>query len=148
MNHRTQLKLKCNGYLRQGHLVLAVTLSTYVKSDRIAHSDRMRHMWDQHFIRRVERCLPYRAALDHDYVLEESSDRNWHYHGLLAVRSEFAYRLWKQDRLNPRLDNDVKSFAKAGRYRPFCINSFLIEPIDNPDAWCQYITKQRHSLLG
>lgn len=148
MDHRTQLQMKCNGYLRQGHLVLSVTLSTYVKSDRIAHSDRMRHMWDHHFIGRVERCLPYRAALDHDYVLEESPEGCWHYHGMIAVKSEFADRLWKNSRLNQRLTNDVKSFATAGQYRPFCINSFLIEPIKNPDAWCRYITKQPSSLLN
>lgn len=142
MNNRTLLTMKCNGYLAQGHLVLSVTLSTYVTSDRYAHSDRMRHMWDHHFIGRVERCLPHRASLDHDYRLEESPEGYWHYHGIVAVRSEFSGHLWRENRLNPRLDKDVKSFAKEGKYRPFRINSFDIAPIKNPGAWCRYITKQ------
>ena len=147
MNQRIQLQMKCNGYLAQGHLVLAATLSTFVKSDSYARSDAMRHFWDWHFIHRVERRLhPYKSHLDHDYVLEQSPEGYWHYHGLLAVREPCANRLWKHDRLHPRLEKDLRTFEQRGRYRPFRVNSFLIEPIKSPEAWCRYITKQPSML--
>ncbi len=160
MNHRTELTTKYNGYLSQGHLLLAVTLSTYVRhlsegpvipkpelqSNWYVHVNEMRHVWDNYFIRRVERCLPYRAPLDHDYMLEPYP--NWHYHGIVAVKSEFAPKLWKNGHLNPRLENDLKSFAYPSQYRPFPINSFDIKPLEHVDAWCIYITKQSDSISG
>jgi hypothetical protein len=146
-DYRSNLLLKCKSYLEQGHLVLAVTLSTFVKSDRWAHSDRTRHLWDHHFIYRVERLLPYNAPLDHDFVLECCPEGFWHYHGLLAVRACHAEHLWEHGQLNPRLVKDLRTFARAGQYRPFRVNSFLIEPIENPEAWCRYITEDPFSLI-
>jgi hypothetical protein len=143
VDKRTHLHETFRSYIEHGHLVLTVTLSTYVTSDQFAESDRMRHFWDAHFIHRVERrLLPYRSHLDHDYVLERSPDGFWHYHGLIAVRESCATRLWKHDRLNPRLAKDLRTFERRGQYRPFRVNSFLIEPPKNLKAWCEYITKK------
>ena len=146
MNTRTQLTIKYNGYLQQGHLLLGVTLSSFVKSDGYAHSDLTRYLWDHHFIHRIKRHLPPGAPLDHDYVLEPHP--NWHYHGIIAVKSEHAHRLWSDNKLNKRLHNDVKSFEKAEPYRPFPINSFDIAPVKNVEAWCRYITKQPGSVVS
>src|ERR1700761_2616839 len=80
---RQDLEVKYVGYELQGHLVLCVTLSTYIKSQKYALSDRTRQMWDHHFIGRVRRCLPFKAKekLDYDWVMEESPEGFWHYHG-------------------------------------------------------------------
>ena len=131
---------KYRHYDSLGHLLLTVTLSTYIQSASYAASDRLRHMWDHHFIRRVKRRLP-KASLDYDWTVECSPDGYFHYHGLLAVPSQYSYRLWKQDHLNEHLHRDLTSFQNAGEYRPFRINRFLIEPAANLDAWIAYITK-------
>jgi hypothetical protein len=136
------LLTKYQHYDSNGHLVLAVTLSTYVRSERFAESDRMRHMWDQHFIRRIQRRLPIHETFDHDWIVERSPDGYFHYHGFIAVPGTYSHRLWKHNQLNKRLTQDLNSFTNAGRYRPFRINSFLIEPIRNIAAWATYITKE------
>lgn len=143
-NHTTKsnLSVKYDHYEKQGHLILGVTLSTYIKSELYAASDRMRHMWDQHFIRRVQRRLPTKAAMDHDWIVERSPDGYFHYHGLISVSDKYADRLWRNKQLNRRLTRDLNSFTNAGRYRPFRINTFLIEPVHNIAAWATYITKE------
>lgn len=140
---RQQLVTKYGHYLRQGHLVLSVTLSTYIKSSTYAGSDSTRQMWDHHFIGRFRRRLPYklRDKLDYDYVMEQSPEGFWHYHGLLAVPASSAAYLLKNNSLHPRLARDFESFSRIGSQRPFRINSFLIEPVKNIDAWSRYITK-------
>jgi hypothetical protein len=142
---REQLRQKYEGYLDQGHFVLCVTLSTYIKSAAYAYSDRTRQMWEQHFIRRVLRRLPYKAKakLDYDYVMEESPEGHWHYHGLIAVESEFTDRFWKNNALHSQLEGDIRSLRRVGTQRPFKINSFEIEPIKSVRAWCGYIMKQQ-----
>ena len=132
---------KYQHYDSQGHLVLAVTLSTYIRSESYASTDRMRHMWDQHFIRRVMRRLPVNVPLDHDWILERSPEGYFHYHGFLAVTAKYSTRLWKDHQLNKHLTRDLNSFTEAGKYRPFRINKFLIEPVHNIKAWTTYITK-------
>jgi len=145
MNRREELMLKYNGYEANGHSVFAVTLSTYVKSEAIAKSDRMRHFWDQHFIHRVKRCLPYKLKeqFDHDFIVERSPKGHYHYHGLMAFKPIAGTRIWHDGALNAQLKRDVDSFRRAGGYRPFCVNKHLIEPIRScaPDPWCNYITK-------
>ena len=133
---------KYESYRSAGHLVLAVTLSTFIKSEQYAASDRMRHMWEQHFLRRVRKRLPKSAPLDYDWIVERSPLGHFHYHGFLAVTEAYGYRIWKSNRLNKRLFRDLRSFSKAGKYRPFRINSFLIEPVHTVDAWARYITKE------
>jgi len=144
---RQELMTKYEAYHRQGHLVPAVTLSTFIKSATYAHSDRTRQLWDHHFIRRVERRLPERARdknkIDHDYVMEESPESFWHYHGLLAVPVIFASRFWINNALHPRLYGDIYSFRRVGTQRSFKVNEFLIEPVHSVSAWCGYITKQQ-----
>jgi hypothetical protein len=146
--NRQDLATKYQSYQDQGHLVLSVTLSTYIKSARYAHSDRTRYMWDHHFIRRVERRLPFKAKnkFDHDYLMEESPEGCWHYHGLIAVPSQYSNHLWKGNVLHPQLGRDIYSFRRLGSQRLFKINSFLIEPVKSVDAWCSYITKQQYFL--
>lgn len=131
-------------YRNLGHLVLSVTLSTYVKSPGFAASDKMRKFWDFHFIYRVKQCLPFRARnkIDHDWVLEESPDGKYHYHGFLAIDSIYAHRIWTPAGLNKKLSRALDSFSKAGTYRDFRVNEYLIEPTANIGAWATYSTKQ------
>jgi len=144
MTFTTPLITKYNHYRTLGHAVLAVTLSTYVKSPWFAASDRMRKFWDHHFIYRVKQCLPYKARtkLDHDWVLEESPKGKYHYHGLLAIDSAYAHRIWSPIGLSAKLSNALDSFAQAGNYRDFRINKYLIEPVASIEAWTTYSTKQ------
>ena len=145
MNLREELIHKYNGYEARGHSVFTVTLSTYVKSEAIAKSDRMRNFWDHHFIHRVKRCLPFKLKeqLDHDFIVERSPEGHYHYHGLLAFTSDAGKRIWHDGALDAQLKRDLDSFRRAGGYRPFCVNKHLIEPIRSgaTDPWCKYITK-------
>jgi len=136
------LTKKYEHYEKQGHLILSVTLSTYIKSAMYAASDRMRHFWDQHFIRRVQKRLPKQLVFDHDWIVEKSPDGYFHFHGFIAVIREYAFRLWNDNHLNKRLTRDLYSFRSAGKYRPFRLNSFLIEPVNSVVAWSTYITKE------
>lgn len=145
MTRREVLMLKYNGYEALGHPVFAVTLSTYVKSDAIARSDRMRNFWDQHFIYRVKQRLPFRLKekFDHDFIVERSPEGHYHYHGLMAFTSEGGKRIWRDGALNAQLKRDLDSFRYESDYRPFCVNEHLIEPVrsGDPNPWCNYITK-------
>lgn len=127
---------------QRGISLFAVTLSTYVKSDAFAHSDLMRLFWDFHFIYRVRKCLPVRAKLDHDWVVEQTAQGAYHFHGILAVESVHEKKIWLHGALRPKLRRALESFADSGRYRPLRINKFEIEPINDVEKWCRYITKQ------
>ena len=148
MNRREVLIQKYNGYKAHGHAIFAVTLSTYVKSKYIAESDCMRHFWDQHFMHRVKRRLPFKLKkqLDHDFIVERSPAGHYHYHGLMALTSDASKRIWHDGALDARLKRDLDSFRVAGDYRPFCVNKHLIEPMltDAADPWCNYITKSTY----
>lgn len=78
-------KLKYNSYQNDGKTVFTVTLSTYVSSEKLAKSDRMRKFWVHEFLYRVAEQLPYKLkeSIDHDYVIERSDEGFFHYHGLL-----------------------------------------------------------------
>jgi hypothetical protein len=140
--NRQQLQLKYQTYQSQGTSVFTVTLSSYVQDDDFAKSDRMRHYWDNHFIYHIRKCLPVRAKIDHDMVLEKSPDGYYHYHGLLAVEQAYGGKLWRDDSLCTKLKRALDSHARTGKYRSFCVNAHLIEPATNIPAWCNYITKQ------
>lgn len=144
MTLATPLVSKYNHYRKVGHGVFSVTLSTYVKSDQFAASDAMRKFWDHHFIYRVKACLPFKARenIDHDWVLEESPEGKYHYHGLLAVESSHQHRIWLDERLSKKLSKALDSFSSAGKYRDFRVNKHLIEPVNNVHAWVTYMTKQ------
>lgn len=146
MNRALLLK-KYQTYQIQGTAIFAVTLSTYVRDDRYAayDADNMRRYWDHDFIYRVRTCLPMRAKIDHDWVLERSPGGHYHYHGFLAVEQAHASKLWRDGALRPKLKRAIDSHAIAGKYRNFCVNAHLIEPVTNVAAWATYITKQRHS---
>jgi hypothetical protein len=109
-----------------------------------------RHMWDDHFIYKIRRRLPLKVRLDHDYVIELSPPMLssgggyscfYGYHGFIAIDSVYASRLWSNSGLNRHIAGSLTSLRKRGFYRPFCINSFLIEPARNIEAWSTYITK-------
>jgi hypothetical protein len=138
----TDLIDKYRHYQMIGHSIFAVTLSTYVKSYRFAASDRMRHFWDHHFIYRVKRSLPFKAKIDHDWVLEQSPDGFYHYHGLLAVESAYRHRIWSDEGLSKKLSRALDTFAERGDYRLFRVNKYLIEPVVKVEAWTTYSTKQ------
>ncbi|SEJ05521.1 hypothetical protein [Frateuria terrea] len=145
MKTRELLSTKYNAYLADGNAVLAVTLSTYVRSAKFASSDCMRVFWDQHFMHRVQRCLPYHVhpKIDYDYVVERSPGGHYHYHGLLALPQ--PYGDWLCEGIRSKwLRRDLNSFRRAGQYRPLRLNSFRIEPIrpdGSVDAIARYLTK-------
>jgi hypothetical protein len=143
MTSTTTLIDKYTHYKAAGHGVFAVTLSTYVKSDRLAASDEMRLFWDFHLIYRVKRCLPFKAKLDHDWTVEESPDGYYHYHGFVAIQCGHTHRIWTVEKgLSVKLRRALDSFATKGKYRHFRVNKYLIEPVDKVEAWATYSTKQ------
>lgn len=140
------LAAKYRAYKAQGMLVLVVTLSTYLSSDSLAASGAMPYVWNEHFIRRVRRYLPWqlKQKIDSDYVLEQSPDGYWHYHGFIAIPVQASHKIWRDGMLNPRLKRDLDLLKAEGKYRYFPINKHLIEPVrdgyDEAD-WAGYMTK-------
>lgn len=143
--HYQNLLDKYDAYRESGLRLFTVTLSTFITSRSYAQSDRMRHMWDAHFIPRVQRSIPYKfkEKIDHDFIIEASPDGHYHYHGLLAMTPEAASSIWKEGALKRQLTRDLDSFRHAGELRPFRINKHLIEPVREGElvAWIKYITK-------
>lgn len=145
MNLREELICKYNGYASLGHAVFAVTLSTYVTSEAFARSYHMSNFWNQHFIYRVRKRLPFKLKdkFDHDFIIERSPEGHYHYHGLMAFTSGAGKKVWHDEKLDAQIGRDLDSFRDAGKYRLFCVNKHLIEPMrsGDPDPWCTYITK-------
>ena len=137
-------------YQEQGLLVLAVTLSTCVTSDYVARSERFSQIWSKHFIEKLHKRLPKNLKptfLDYEYLIEQSRDGYWHFHGFVAVAPNVAERYWTTEGLNHHLERDVKSFRKAGKYRSCRVNSFLIEPVTSCYRWSNYCTKSRDPTI-
>lgn len=157
MTPRQLLITKYLSYQQQGLSVFTVSLSTYIQEQRTPPEDMFRYMWDDHFIYKVRRRLPLKARLDHDYVIELSPPMLscgggyscfYGYHGFIALDACYASRIWNGSGLNKHLIGALKSLRKRGLYRPFCINSFLIEPAKNIESWSTYITKTADYLMS
>ena len=137
-------------YQEQGLLVLAVTLSTCVTSDFVARSERFSQIWSKHFIEKLHKRLPKNlktTSLDYEYLIEQSPDGYWHFHGFVAVAANVAARFWTTEGLNHHLKRDLNSFRKAGKYRSCRVNSFLIEPVTNCYRWSNYCTKSKDAKI-
>lgn len=152
-NFVSDTKLKYNKYEQDGKSIFAVTLSTYVSSEKIAKSDWMSKFWDRDFLYRVTEQLPYalRTKIDYDYVIERSPDGKYHYHGLLSMPKEAGDRIWKNGVLNKQLDRDLKALKEKGLYRKFAVNSFLLEPIrvgQTVSHWIHYMTKTHDYIVS
>jgi len=152
-NFASTTKHKYNHYEREGKAIFTVTLSTYVSSEMIAKSDRMRRFWEREFLYRITEQLPYRlkAKIDFDYVIERSTAGHYHYHGLLAMPKEAGDRIWKDGNLNRQLDRDLAALHTKGSHRDFAVNSFLMEPIrpdKTIDHWVHYMTKTHDYVVS
>lgn len=139
-------KLKFNHYEREGKAIFAVTLSTFLSSEKIARSDWMRKFWERDFLLRIAQYLPHalKTKIDYDYVIERSDKGHWHYHGLMAMPKEAADRIWKDGVLKRQLERDLVALREKGQHRKFAVNSVLIEPIRPGNTvadWTSYMTK-------
>lgn len=150
MKLRQLLITKYLSYQEQGLAVFTVTLSTFIQEQRNPPDEMFRHMWDDHFIYKVRKRLPVKARLDHDYVIELSPPMLsrgggyscfYGYHGFIALDARYASRIWNGNGLTTHLSGALKSLRRRGLYRPFCVNSFSIEPAKNIESWSAYITK-------
>lgn len=142
--YSTQIQSLFESYRDKEYLVLAVTLSTYVKTRSVAESPAFEMLWTRDFLSRVQRRIP-RKALAGSFVetfnIECSPEGNWHFHGLLAVAPEHAERIWSNGKLSRQLERDLLTFRKRGDYRACRVNSFLIEPVKSIEDWVRYINK-------
>jgi hypothetical protein len=142
-----QLRMKYSKYQRDGKLVLALTLSSYVYDERFAASAGMAYFWDSILLPKIDRRLPYKLKnkFDHDYVIERAPHGNWHYHGMLALPEDVAPHIWRDGNLNRHLRTSLHSLKTASSRQPFGIGSYLIEPVDDRlggiEGWVNYITK-------
>lgn len=157
MTPRQLLITKYLSYQQQGLAIFTVSLSTYLREQRVVPDAMLRNMWDDHFIHKVRKRLPFKAKLDHDYVVETSPPMRtrsgdlfcfYGYHGFIAIEAMYANKIWSAGVLNRHLVGSLKSFRKRGLYRPFCINSFLIEPAKNIESWTTYFTKTADYLTS
>jgi hypothetical protein len=157
MTPRQLLITKYMSYQTQGLSVFTMSLSTYIQEQRNPPEEMFRHMWDDHFIHKIRRRLPYKARFDHDYVIELSPpilarggtySCFYGYHGFIAIESAYTSRIWSGGVLNKHLAGSLKCLRKRGLYRPFCINSFSIEPAKNIESWSNYITKTADYVMS
>lgn len=148
MNYRERLSTLYNGYRANGHEIFAVTLSTFVKSEAFAKSPRMLDYWSNVFIRRIQKRLPwkYKNKLDFDFVIEQSPDGYYHYHGFIAVPKGVAHYMYDSNSLNRHITRDLNCLNKAGKYRALKVNKYHIEPTTNIDQWATYITKTKNYI--
>lgn len=155
MSTRDRLLFKYEDYELRGLSIYCVTLSTYIKSEKFATSDRMSHFWNNDFMPRVLRYVPckYKQKVDHDYIIERAPNYCYHYHGLIAMPTEAAGKIWINGALNRNLVGNLESFQTVGTYRSFRINNFLIEPagargLGSSLNWVKYITKSNTFIDG
>ena len=150
----SDIQLKYNKYEQDGKSIFAVTLSTYVSSEKIAKSDEMRKFWEREFLYRVKEHLPHALRdnkIDYDYVIERSPHGHYHYHGLLAMPKEAGDRIWKNEALKLQLERDLKGLREKGQHRKFAMNTFLLEPIragHSVDQWINYMTKTHDYIVS
>jgi hypothetical protein len=157
MTPRSLLITKYVSYQQQGLSVFTVSLSTYIQEQLVPPELMFQEMWDNHFIHKVRKRLPMTARLDHDYVIELSPPIRrssgelacfYGYHGFLAIDPVHSSKIWTNGFLNRHLVGSLKSLRKKGLYRPFCINSFLIEPVTSVETWSAYITKTSSPVVS
>jgi hypothetical protein len=143
MKNREYLSTLFNGYREKGHEVFVVTLTAFVKSEPYAKSWVMTDYWENVFIRRIQKHLPYKlkAKIDHRFVIERSPKGNFHYHGLIAAPINVAGRIYRDGKLNRHISRDLARLNREGKYRNHTIKKFEIEPATNIDCWVNYITK-------
>jgi hypothetical protein len=144
----TQLQEKYFHYAESvGHSVFTATLSTFVTSKAVVAREFER-FWNHDFMFRVLRVLPkpLRQRVDHDFVVEQSPEGHFHFHGLFAADRNANRWLWKDGQLNRQLEASVASLAHRGEYRAFSVPAYLIEPWRPADGWCTYICKDKNTL--
>lgn len=155
MTPKQQLIHKYLHYQSIGKSIFTVTLSTYIKEQPFPPTHMFSRMWDNYFITKVKKRLPYKEPLDHDYVIELSPPTldskgsytsYYGYHGFIALNSSYEYRIWSNGHLNKHLCGALKSFRRKGLYRPFRINSYLIEPVKNIESWIEYLHKTHNPI--
>src|ERR1017187_10977048 len=116
-NRQSDLFSRFKYYQEQGFLVLAVTLSTCVTSDFVARSERFSQIWSKHFLEKLHKRLPKNlkaTSLDYEYLIEQSPDGYWHFHGFVAVAANVADRFWTtEEGLNHHLKRDLNLFLAA-----------------------------------
>ena len=150
MNNKEMLVTKYSHYEYLRHAIFAITLSTYVKSEKYARSTRFESMWNNHVIYKIRDKLPYKAKakIDHNYVIELSVEGFYHYHGLVAVPAAYGKYIYQNGCLNKNLERDLRSFRRVGIYRYFRINTHEIKPCYDSINWIDYITKESGYIPG
>jgi hypothetical protein len=148
MKHRERLSTLYNGYRANGHEIFAVTLSTYVKSEAFARSPRMQEFWSNVFIRRIQKRLPfkYKNKLDYDFIIEQSPDGYFHFHGFLAIPMNVSHYIYVNDSFSRQIARDMDCLGVAGKYRTFRVNKYHIERVGNIEQWATYITKTNNYI--
>jgi hypothetical protein len=131
-------------YSEQGHLLLAVTLSTKIKNteegERFMESQHFRALWEQHLIGQFEKLLPKRKtwSLDHWYRIHSAP--SYHFHGIVAIHKDYAERVWSNGVLRKRLFRTLNSWRRNRQStRPCEVAQFHISRLANsPDECAEY----------
>jgi len=131
-------------YSEQGHLLLAVTLSTKIKNteegERFIESKNFRGLWDRHLVGEFQNLLPKKKhwSLDHWYRLH--SVPAYHFHGIVVIHRDYADRVWSNGVLRKRLIRTLNSWRKNSKgTRPCEVPQFHITRLANsPDECAEY----------
>ena len=131
-------------YSEQGHLLLAVTLSTKIKNNeegvRFTESQVFCALWEQHLLGQFALLIPSEKhwLIESWYRLHRHPA--FHFHGIVVIHEQYAERVWKDGELRPRLTRTLNSWRKNRKgVRPCEVPQFHITRIANsPDECTAY----------
>ena len=128
-------------HANQGHLLLAVTLSTKIKNteegERFTESQFFRALWDQHLIGQFALLIPSSKSWSIDSWYRLHRHPAFHFHGIVVIHKNYADRVWNNDELRARLTRTLKSWRKNRKgVRPCEVPQFDISRIANTQAQC------------
>ena len=128
-------------YSEQGHLLLAVTLSTKIKNneegERFTESQFFRALWDQHLIDQFALLIPSKKSwlIESWYRLHRHPA--FHFHGIVVIHKDYAARVWMDGELRPRITRTLNSWRKNRKgVRPCEVPQFHISRIANSPNEC------------
>lgn len=128
-------------YSEQGHLLLAVTLSTKIKNteegERFMESQHFRALWEQHLIGQFALLIPSTKTWSIESWYRLHRQPAFHFHGIVVIHKNDADRVWNNGELRARLTRTLNAWRKNRKgVRPCEVPQFEISRIANTQDHC------------
>jgi hypothetical protein len=137
----------------QGHLLLAVTLSTKIKNneegERFTESQFFRSLWEQHLIGQFALLIPSSKSWSIDSWYRLHRNPAFHFHGIVVIHKNYADRVWSNGELRARLTRTLNAWRKNRKgVRPCEVSQFEISRIANTQDQCAKYTTWGADAIG